>query len=78
MRDDSGMLISSLVVLNTIQQYKQPRQQQASMGVLTVVLKKITNLRDEDGLGKSDPYVKFELEKDKWFFDKTLVRCINE
>lgn len=42
------------------------------MGVLTVLLKKISNLRDEDGLGKSDPYVKFELEKDNWFFDKTL------
>jgi Ca2+-dependent lipid-binding protein len=42
------------------------------MGVLTVVLVKIANLRDEDGLGKSDPYVKFELEKDKWMFDKTL------
>lgn len=42
------------------------------MGVLTVVLKKITNLRDEDTLGKSDPYVVFELEKDNWVFDKTL------
>jgi Ca2+-dependent lipid-binding protein len=42
------------------------------MGVLTVVLDKITNLRDEDGIGKSDPYVKFELEKDGWVFDKTL------
>ena len=42
------------------------------MGVLTVLLKKITNLRDTDGVGKSDPYVKFELEKDKWMFDKTL------
>mmetsp|Transcript_77946 Transcript_77946/g.108309 ORF Transcript_77946/g.108309 Transcript_77946/m.108309 type:complete len:137 (+) Transcript_77946:138-548(+) len=42
------------------------------MGVLKVLLKKITNLRDEDTLGKSDPYVKFELEKDNWLFDKTL------
>lgn len=42
------------------------------MGVVTVVLDKITNLRDTDGLGKSDPYVKFELEKDNWVFDKTL------
>jgi Ca2+-dependent lipid-binding protein len=43
-----------------------------TMGVLTVVLDKITNLRDADGIGKSDPYVKFELEKDNWVFDKTL------
>ena len=42
------------------------------MGVLTVVLIKINNLRDADGVGKSDPYVKFELEKDNWVFDKTL------
>jgi Ca2+-dependent lipid-binding protein len=42
------------------------------MGVLNVQLIKISNLRDEDKLGKSDPYVKFELEKDKWMFDKTL------
>lgn len=42
------------------------------MGVLTVHLIKILNLRDEDKMGKSDPYVKFELEKDKWMFDKTL------
>ena len=42
------------------------------MGVLTVVLEKITHLRDEDGIGKSDPYVKFHLEKDNWFFDKSL------
>lgn len=43
------------------------------MGVLTVYLDKISNLRDEDGIGnKSDPYVKFELEKDNWVFDKTL------
>lgn len=40
------------------------------MGVLTVVLEKITNLRDEDTLGKSDPYVKFELEQDNLVFDK--------
>ena len=44
------------------------------MGVLTIKLKNITNLIDEDGLGRSDPYVKFELEKDKWVFDKTLAK----
>jgi Ca2+-dependent lipid-binding protein len=43
------------------------------MGVLTVYLDKISHLRDADGMGnKSDPYVKFELEKDGWVFDKTL------
>lgn len=42
------------------------------MGVLTIVLKSISNLRDEDGMGRSDPYVMFELEKDKWMFDRTL------
>ena len=42
------------------------------MGVLTVFLDKITNLRDTDGMmNKADPYVKFELEKDNWVFDKT-------
>jgi len=40
------------------------------MGVLTVYLDKITGLQDEDTLGKSDPYVKFELEQDNLFFDK--------
>lgn len=40
------------------------------MGVVTVYLDKITNLIDEDKLGKSDPYVKFELEQDNLVFDK--------
>lgn len=40
------------------------------MAILTVVLEKITNLVDEDALGKSDPYVKFELEQDNMMFDK--------
>ena len=42
------------------------------MGVLTVFLEKLTHLRDEDFLGKSDPYVTFELEKDNWVFDQSL------
>jgi len=42
------------------------------MGVLTVVLKQIKHLRDEDTFGKSDPYVEFELEQDNFFFDKDL------
>eukprot|EP00538_Stauroneis_constricta_P014350 CAMPEP_0119546868 /NCGR_PEP_ID=MMETSP1352-20130426/1112_1 /TAXON_ID=265584 /ORGANISM="Stauroneis constricta, Strain CCMP1120" /LENGTH=142 /DNA_ID=CAMNT_0007591611 /DNA_START=102 /DNA_END=530 /DNA_ORIENTATION=- len=42
------------------------------MGVLTVFLDKITNLRDADTFGKSDPYVIFELEQDGWIYDKTL------
>ena len=40
------------------------------MGVLTILLEKVTNLRDEDGIGRSDPYVKFELEQDNLVFDK--------
>mmetsp|Transcript_19095 Transcript_19095/g.25059 ORF Transcript_19095/g.25059 Transcript_19095/m.25059 type:complete len:137 (-) Transcript_19095:227-637(-) len=40
------------------------------MGVVTVLLDKITNLRDADTMGKSDPYVKFELEQDNWIMDK--------
>jgi Ca2+-dependent lipid-binding protein len=34
------------------------------MAVLTVTLNKVTNLADEDVIGKTDPYVKFELEQD--------------
>ena len=41
------------------------------MGVLTVLLEKVDNLRDADGIGRSDPYVKFELEKDKILFDRS-------
>ena len=40
------------------------------MGVLTIVLEKIFNLRDSDGVGKSDPYVKFELVQDNVVLDK--------
>ncbi len=34
------------------------------MGVLTVKLIKATNLKDADFVGKTDPYVKIELEQD--------------
>ncbi len=34
------------------------------MGVLTVKLIKASHLRDADFLGKTDPYVKIELEQD--------------
>jgi hypothetical protein len=34
------------------------------MAILTVTLNKVTNLADEDVIGKTDPYVKFELEQD--------------
>ena len=34
------------------------------MGVLTVKLIKASNLKDADFLGKTDPYVKMELEQD--------------
>jgi Ca2+-dependent lipid-binding protein len=40
------------------------------MGVLNIYLDKVTDLVDSDGLGKSDPYVTFYLEKDKLLFDK--------
>jgi Ca2+-dependent lipid-binding protein len=40
------------------------------MGVLTIFLDKITDLKDEDGIGRSDPYVIFELEQDNRMFDK--------
>lgn len=40
------------------------------MGVLTVKLIKVLNLRDADGVGSSDPYVKFDLEQDNFLFDK--------
>jgi Ca2+-dependent lipid-binding protein len=42
------------------------------MGVLTVVLKRINHLQDDDTLGKSDPYVKFHLEHDNWLVDKNM------
>lgn len=40
------------------------------MGVLTVFLDKVTNLMDEHWIGKSDPYVMFELKKDGFLWDK--------
>lgn len=42
------------------------------MGVLTVTLVKVMNLRDKDGLGRSDPYVVLELTKERLGFDKGL------
>jgi Ca2+-dependent lipid-binding protein len=39
------------------------------MGALKVLLEKVTDLRDTDGIGKSDPYVKFELVQDNMVFD---------
>lgn len=42
------------------------------MGIVTVVLEKIMNLKDSDGVGRSDPYVIFELEKERIGFDKKL------
>jgi Ca2+-dependent lipid-binding protein len=40
------------------------------MGVLTVYLDKIRNLNDNDGIGRSDSYIKFHLKKDNVLFDK--------
>merc|ERR1719510_1032163 len=37
------------------------------MGKLTIHLQRITNLKDDDFQGKSDPYVEFELEQDNTF-----------
>lgn len=42
------------------------------MGKVTIFLDKISNLRDADMLGKSDPYVRFVLEQDNFMFDKTF------
>ncbi|CAB9513106.1 Synaptotagmin-9 [Seminavis robusta] len=36
------------------------------MGVLTVFLDKATNLADTDFIGKTDPYVIFDLKQDNW------------
>ena len=40
------------------------------MWVLHILLQKCTNLADDDTIGKSDPYVRFELEQDNTFRDK--------
>merc|ERR1711935_658396 len=44
-------------------------------GTLTIFLDKITNLKDGDWLGKSDPYVTFVLEQDNWMFDQKKGEC---
>ena len=44
------------------------------MGKIVIFLDKITNLCDQDVLGKSDPYVKFHLEQDNLVFDKNYGR----
>jgi Ca2+-dependent lipid-binding protein len=36
------------------------------MGVLTVFLDNATNLADTDCIGKTDPYVRFDLKQDNW------------
>jgi Ca2+-dependent lipid-binding protein len=45
------------------------REPCSTMGVVTVYLDKISNLQDEDSLGKSDPYVVFCLEQKNFIFD---------
>ena len=42
------------------------------MGVLTVTLQKVSHLRDADGIGKSDPYVRFSLRQDNLVMDKNF------
>jgi Ca2+-dependent lipid-binding protein len=44
------------------------------MGVLTVTLEKVLNIRDKDGMGRSDPYVMFELNKKRLGFDRTFEK----
>ena len=46
----------------------------AVLGILTVKLIKVTNLRDVDGIGKSDPYVKLQLKQDNWVLDRNYGR----
>ena len=38
--------------------YFTPPRRTSEMGILTIHLDKVTNLKDEDTMGKSDPYVK--------------------
>ena len=47
------------------------------MGKIIVYLDKITNLKDTDVLGQSDPYVKFHLEQDNWLMDKNYGRKVS-
>ena len=52
-----------------------PTTTNTTMAILTVKLLKVTNLSDGDMLGKSDPYVKFNLEQDNLLelvFDKNF------
>jgi len=46
------------------------------MGVLTVRLIKATNLCDQDLFGKTDPYVRIELEQDNVFRCVQLILAI--
>ena len=39
------------------------------MGVLTVHLDRVSNITNKDLIGKTDPYVRFELEQDNFFKD---------
>mmetsp|Transcript_46700 Transcript_46700/g.98122 ORF Transcript_46700/g.98122 Transcript_46700/m.98122 type:complete len:132 (+) Transcript_46700:177-572(+) len=47
------------------------------MGILNIFLDRIENLADEDHIGKSDPYVKFELEQDNLFLDKDFGEMVS-
>merc|ERR1712174_27240 len=49
---------------------RESTRQKMTGGTLKVHLHKINNLADGDWIGKSDPYVRFELEQDNLFFDK--------
>eukprot|EP01083_Nonionella_stella_P059484 155603_1 len=47
------------------------------MPILHIHLEKIDNLADEDHIGNSDPYVKFELEQDNVFRDKDYGEMVS-
>lgn len=47
-------------------------------GILTVHLVKMTNLNDEDYVGKTDPYVTFTLEQDNWVFDHKMGKVTSK
>lgn len=45
--------------------------------VLTVKLVRVSNLRDVDGVGRSDPYVKLQVKQDNWFFNRRYGKHVS-
>ena len=54
---------------NTNNKATTTKLQHIKMGVLTVYLDRASNLADTDWIGKTDPYVRFELKQDNWVKD---------